>query len=130
MLDQLQRGGPFVVFVGAGASAMPPSRLPTWTEFNDLLLECLCDLLAEFSDNRQPTAKMLAIFRARRDQTRFFAPDFQAQLIEEEIGADYFRVWQSLDTEIYGPVHAALAELARLGRLAAVVTTNFDRLID
>lgn len=130
MLDQLQRGGPFVVFVGAGASAMPPSRLPTWTEFNDLLLECLCDLLAEFSDNRQPTAKMLAIFRARRDQTRFFAPDFQAQLIEEEIGADYFRVWQSLDTEIYGPVHAALAELARLGRLAAVVTTNFDRLIE
>jgi NAD-dependent SIR2 family protein deacetylase len=120
----------FVAFVGAGASALPPSNLPTWTEFNDLLLEQLCERLARYSDGRQPTDQILAVFRARRDGSRFFAPDFQAQLMEEEVGLDYFRVWQSLDTDVYGPVHAALAELAVRGRLAAIITTNFDRLIE
>jgi hypothetical protein len=121
---------PFVAFVGAGASAMPPSRLPTWKGFNDLLLECLCERLNEYSSNRQPTAEMLAAFRERRDKTNFLAPDFQAQIMEEQVGADYFAVWQSLDTNVFGPVHAGLAELASRGRLAAVVTTNFDRLIE
>ena len=121
---------PFVAFVGAGASALPPSRLPTWKGFNNLLLETLCERLNEYSSNQQPTAEMLEMFRARRDQTRFLAPDFQAQLMEEEIGADYFSVWQSLETRASGPVHAGLAELAVRGRLTAIVTTNFDQLIE
>jgi NAD-dependent SIR2 family protein deacetylase len=130
-LDDLIHGDQaFVVFVGAGASAMPPSNLPTWNEFNSLLLESLSKRLAAYSRNRQPTDEMLALFRSRRDDTRFFAPDFQAQLIEEEVGQDYFRVWQSLETEVYGPVHGGLAELASRGKLAAVITTNFDRLIE
>jgi hypothetical protein len=108
---------------------LPPSNLPTWTQFNDLLLESLGDRVAAYSSQRQPTGQIVAAFRARRD-TGFFSPDFQAQLMEDEIGADYFRVWQSLDTDAFGPVHAAVGELARRSRLAAVVTTNFDRLIE
>jgi hypothetical protein len=130
MRDLVQGHDLFVVFVGAGASALPPSKLPTWTEFNNQLLECLCEVLAKYSRNRQPTEEMLSLFRGRRDKTHFFASDFQAQLMEEEIGLDYFRVWQSLETDVYGPVHAGLAELASRGRLAAVITTNFDQLIE
>lgn len=129
-MNLIHKNEPFVAFVGAGVSALPPSSLPTWTEFNNLLLECLCERLAEYSQNRQPTDEMLSTFRQRRDQTRFLAPDFQAQLIEEEVGPRYFKVWQSLETNAYGPVHAALAELSEKGRLAAIVTTNFDRLIE
>lgn len=121
---------PFIAFVGAGASAIPPSQLPTWFQFNDLLLECLCDGLAAYSNNRQPTDEMLAAFKERRNRTPFFPPDFQAQLMEEEVGADYFHVWQSLETDVYGPVHEGLAELASQGRLSAIITTNFDRLIE
>ncbi len=112
MIGVLAAGEPFVAFVGAGASALPPASLPTWTQFNNLLLQSLAERLAEYSGNRQPTAQMLATFRALRDTTGFFAPDFQAQLIEEEIGAEYFRVWQSLESDRPGPVHAGLAELA------------------
>jgi hypothetical protein len=130
MLGILHGQGAFVAFVGAGASALPPSKLPTWTGFNNLLLECLCERLNEYASNRQPTAEMLEAFRVLRDVTGFFAPDFQAQLMEEEVGADYFRVWQSLETDAYGPVHAGLAELAATGRMAAIITTNFDRLIE
>ena len=130
MIDLARSKNPFIAFVGAGASALPPSKLPTWNEFNDLLLESLCEQLAEYSMNRQPTSDMLSMFRERRDKTSFFAPDFQAQLMEEEAGSDYFRVWQSLETDVYGPVHTGLADLASRGRLAAIITTNFDRLIE
>jgi hypothetical protein len=50
-------------------------------------------------------------FRERRDRTDFLAPDFQAQLMEEEVGTDYFNVWQSLETSVFGPAHANLDEL-------------------
>src|SRR5262245_34255258 len=130
MLDLVESKEPFVAFVGAGASAIAPSSLPTWSQFNSLLLEALCNALAAFSGNRQPTNEMLESFRWRRDRTEFFSPDFQAQLMEEEVGADYFAVWQSIDSGVYGPVHAGLAELAAQRRLAAIVTTNFDQLTE
>jgi hypothetical protein len=130
MIDLLNQVEPFVAFVGAGASALPPSNRPTWNGFNSLLLECLCERVRDFSRDRQPTSDILSQLKARRDGTRFFSPDFQAQLMEEEVGPDYFLVWQSLETAVYGPAHAQLAELAARGRLAAIVTTNFDRLIE
>ncbi len=130
MLTTLQQQTPFVAFVGAGASAIPPSFLPSWNGFNNLLLECLCERLAAFSDNRQPTDDMLARFQERRDETQFFAPDFQAQLMEEEIGGDYFKVWQSLETDQYSPVHTGLTQLATQNQLAAIITTNFDCLLE
>lgn len=130
MLDLLTGGTPFAAFVGAGASAIPPSNLPTWNGFNNLLLESLCEQLGKYSGGRQPTAEILSMLRARRDNTRFFSPDFQAQLIEDQLGADYFRVWQSLESTAVSPAHEALAELCVRGRLAAIVTTNFDRLIE
>ncbi len=128
--SQLGLETPFVAFVGAGASAIEPSHLPTWSAFNRLVLDALCSRLDQFSRERQPTAQMLQTMLSRRDTTRFLTPDFQAQLIEEEVGADYFAVWQSLPATAFGPVHAALAVLAREGRLAAIVTTNFDTLIE
>lgn len=121
---------PFVAFVGAGASALPPSCLPTWRGFNTLVLEALCERLATFSRDRQPTDRILESFRSRRDGTQYLTPDFQAQLMEEEVGGEYFRVWQSLQGGAFGPVHAALAELHARGLLAAVITTNFDCLIE
>jgi len=121
---------PLVIFVGAGASALPPSSLPGWTDFNSVLLECLGEQVSLYSRDRQPMEHLLAAIKERRDTTSFLPPDFQAQLMEEEIGADYFRVWQSLDTDVYGPVHAGIAELAAMGRVAAIVTTNFDRLLE
>lgn len=123
-------GDRWVAFLGAGASRGAPSFLPTWSEFNTLVLKELCDRLAEFSRNRQPTEQILEALRHRRDTTQFFSPDFQAQLMEEEVGEAYFRVWQSLDGAEFGPIHAGLAELASHGRLAAIITTNFDRLIE
>ena len=130
MIDGWAADEPFVMFVGAGASAVGASRLPTWTEFNDLLLECLCESIDDFSENRQPTDSMLQSFRDKRDKASYLSPDFQAQLMEDEIGPDYFRVWQSLESKAFGPVHRGFVRLAQEGKLAAIITTNFDRLIE
>jgi len=93
----------------AGVVGRPP--------FNSWIISyCrLSDRLGEHNGNRQPTAAMLQVFPARRQGGRFFAPDFQAQLIEE-VGADYFRVWQSIDTDVDGP-HTRWLGRAGLPRL-------------
>jgi len=46
------------------------------------------------------------------------------------IGPDYFRVLQALDAEEWNGCHAAIAALAKAGLVAAIVTTNFDRLLE
>lgn len=42
----------------------------------------------------------------------------------------YFQVLQSLDIDIINDGHDGIAALATAGKLKAVVTTNFDRLIE
>ena len=53
-----------------------------------------------------------------------------AQLMEEQAGLDYFRVLESLDTEAGNENHSLIAALASSGVVRAVVTTNFDRLLE
>jgi len=83
---------PLVTFVGASASALPPSALPGWIEFNPTLLECLGEQVALYIRNRQPVDELFAAIKERRDTTSFLPPDLQSQLMEEEIGEDYFRL--------------------------------------
>ena len=40
-------GTPTTIFVGAGASSIPPTSLPTWHRFTTLLLEVLLDRVAD-----------------------------------------------------------------------------------
>ena len=66
----------------------------------------------------------------RRETAAAAQPDLQAQLAEESLGEHYFAVFEPLDIETWNDGHAAIAALASTGLLRAVVTTNFDRLIE
>ena len=66
----------------------------------------------------------------RRELAHVAQPDFQAQLAEESFGERYFAVFEPLDIETWNDGHAAVAALVRTGLVCAVVTTNFDRLIE
>jgi hypothetical protein len=66
----------------------------------------------------------------RRNKTPYFAPDYMADIIAEEVGMDYFKVVQALDAEETNACHRAVAALAKAGIVRAVVTTNFDRLLN
>ena len=73
---------------------------------------------------------MLELVLERRDTAAAAQPDLQAQLAEESLGEHYFAVFEPLDIETWNDGHAAVAALAATGLLRAVVTTNFDRLIE
>jgi tetratricopeptide (TPR) repeat protein len=107
----------------------PPSSLPNWYSINEVILESLARRLEAFSGPEFGSAVLRQLI-ATRDENRYFFPDYQAQIIEDECGPGYFRVLQALDADAWNANHAALAALARAGLAAAIVTTNFDRLIE
>jgi hypothetical protein len=72
---------------------------------------------------------LMAVIDAMRTAGRV-PPDYQAQLIEEMCGDRYFRALQSLDVDTINAGHDGIAALAAAGALKAVVTTNFDQLIE
>jgi hypothetical protein len=67
-----------------------------------------------------------AVVARRRDSTPFLKPDLQAQLLEDEIGDDYFTALASVDSMNVNSAHKLIAELARQRRVGAIITTNFD----
>src|SRR5262249_4252653 len=114
---------------GAGISMAPPASLPGWWDFNEAVLHALADRLIQHT-SKLWTGRRLADLLERRRALRAFTPDFLAQVMEEEVSADSFRVLEALDAEQWNAGHAAVAALAKIGVLRAVVTTNFDRLIE
>jgi tetratricopeptide (TPR) repeat protein/NAD-dependent SIR2 family protein deacetylase len=119
-----------VVFAGAGLSVANPSALPGWRDLNSAFLDALCMRLAVYTDHEVGGPRLHEWLVARRDEKDVLAPDFQAQLAEDECGADYFRIFQVLDIDAWNDGHAALAALAGAGLLRALITTNFDRLAE
>ena len=118
-----------VVVAGAGLSMGPPSSLPGWTAINDAFLESLAGRVAEHTDG-EAGVDVLQFILERREQAAAAQPDLQAQLAEESLGEHYFAVFAPLDIETWNDGHAAIAALATTGLVRAVVTTNFDRLIE
>ena len=125
--DARQHG--LVVVAGAGLSMGPPSSLPGWTEINDAFLESLAMRLARHTEFKVGY-DVLGLVLERRETAAAAQPDLQAQLAEESLGEHYFALFEPLDIETWNDGHAALAAIAATGLLRAVVTTNFDRLIE
>ena len=128
-VGQAAREHGLVVLAGAGLSMGPPSSLPGWTAINDAFLESLAMCLALHTDG-QVGYDVLEFVLGRRDTAAAAQPDLQAQLAEESLGEHYFQLFEPLDIETWNDGHAAVAALARTGVVRAVVTTNFDRLIE
>ena len=108
---------------------LAPTSLPSWWAFNEAVLQALAGRLAE-ATNQQFSEARLAVLLSRRERHKSFTPDFMAQLMEEEAGTAYFRVLEVLDTEEINENHNLVAALAGAGVVRAVVTTNFDRLLE
>lgn len=118
-----------VLMAGAGVSGAVPSSLPGWYGINSMIVSALSERIDAYIGKPSYTAKVRAAIDARRNDNGF-PPDYQAQILEENCGADYFRALQSLDVDACNSAHEAIAWLAKHGVLAAIVTTNFDRLIE
>jgi SIR2-like domain len=128
-LDDFARQGEVVVLAGAGVSAGKPTSLPGWKPLNAAIVEALRHRLESALERPDWLAQVGALVDAERGADRF-PPEYQAQLIEEMCGERYFRALQALDIDVVNAGHDGIAALASAGALKAVVTTNFDRLIE
>lgn len=118
-----------VLLAGAGVSAGKPSALPGWYATNRAIAEVLALRLETALGRPGWLAAVLPLIHERREAGGF-PPDYQAQLIEERCGERYFRALTALDVATFNGGHAGIAALAAGGAVRAVVTTNFDRLIE
>ncbi len=124
--DQAKKG--LVIFCGAGVSMVPPTCLPSWWQMNAEVIRALCLQVTDYVSSEKADTWAQAI-NERRDSRRF-PPEFQAELITKHFGHAYFDVLACLDGDTPNTVHLAIAELAKAGHVRAVITTNFDRVLE
>lgn len=113
-------------FIGAGISMIPPSCLPSWWQVNHIIL----DSLAGESSSIVPEVKDLAELIKKHEEEGKLPPEFVAEIITDRIGESYFEVLQGLEGDTPNRAHLWLATLAKAGFLRAIITTNFDTLIE
>jgi hypothetical protein len=128
-LEAAARDGSLVVFAGAGISAGPPASLPGWKPLNAAIFRALRLRLETGLGRKDWLGQIESYLDSERGADRF-PPDYQAQVIEEMCGDRYFRALQALDVQATNAAHEGIADLAAAGAIRAVVTTNFDRLIE
>lgn len=127
LTEARERG--IVIMAGAGTSAAPPSSLPGWYRLNEMIVDALSDEVERYLGLPGYTNELRRKVHARRTDDQF-PPDYQAQILEEACEDDYFRALQTLDVGATNSAHAGIARLAKHGVVRAIVTTNFDRLIE
>lgn len=118
-----------VILAGAGVSSNPPSALPGWLALNDAIAGVLADRVGSAVGKTAWTTSVADLLATRR-RTGAFPPEYQAQILEEVCGLTYFDALTTLDVTQYNQAHDGIAALAQAGALRAIVTTNFDRLIE
>jgi hypothetical protein len=128
-LDEFAGQGRILIFAGAGVSAGKPSSLPGWYRLNEQIMFALRMRLEAGVERERWLAEVVSSVDSLR-KTCHFPPDYQAQLTEEMCGERYFRALQALDVDIVNNGHRGIAALAAGGAVSAIVTTNFDRLIE
>ena len=106
-----------------------PAAVPSWNPLNESIFHALRGRLAAGMEKPGVLEPLESSVTDAREGEQF-PPDYQAQLIEEMCGIRYFQGLQALDIEHGNAAHEAIAALAAGGALRAVVTTNFDRLIE
>ncbi|MCG3124366.1 MAG: hypothetical protein GIKADHBN_02829 [Phycisphaerales bacterium] len=130
LVDAARRGN-VVILAGAGVSADKPANLPGWKPLNRAIARALRTRLEAGIERKGWLTAVEESLDHGRESNRF-PPDYQAQILEEVAGERYFRALQSLDVgrDAVNRSHDGIAAIAAAGALRAVITTNFDRLIE
>ena len=126
LIDNIQNG--LVIFCGAGVSMVEPTCLPSWWQMNEQVVLALSSQIVPFSGEKM-AADFAKQINTRRNNKRF-PPEFQAEIISKHYGSSYFKVLKCLDGNEPNVVHLGIAELARSGYVRAIITSNFDRLLE
>lgn len=106
----------------------PPTNLPSWRDFNRLVVRGLADVAAPILSESLANRAADLIFTRHAEEK--LPPEYQAQVLAEFLHRRYFEVIRHLDSDRPNATHLAIAWLARLGYVRAILTTNFDRVLE
>ena len=113
----------FIVIAGSGISKASPSNLPSWWDYNMILLEELNKSAAKvLPEEEQPLTGNLMEYLPVVSVSDF--------LMRGAMGNGYYPLLKILEGTRPNNIHYGLAELANRNRLKAIITTNFDTLIE
>jgi tetratricopeptide (TPR) repeat protein len=123
---EASKRGKLAILAGAGISKQAPAYVPGWEEFNAVLLRGIKDRASAFAGGHP------VVDRALERLTLDLVPKqvFSQKLVDSFAGGAYFPLLDVLDGREPNANHRALAELAERGSLRAIITTNFDTLIE
>lgn len=128
-LKAIAQRGKLVLFVGAGVSQAAPTNLPDWWTLNREVVHAIAGRVQAMT-GKDYVADLAQAVLDRREKANRFPPDFQAQIIEEEAGTTYFEVLRVLDSPYPNDSHLKIAQMAKMGSVRVIITTNFDRMIE
>lgn len=114
--SKLTREKRLVFFVGAGISKPQPSNLPLGKELVNHVLDC-------FSDSEDEKQILLR-------EAENLRPEALLQIIGEEVGEQVFDVWNILKKGKPNVIHHFLAKALSKDWIEAILTTNFDCLLE
>ena len=124
MLQNAVEKKSLVVVAGAGISVAAPSNLPSWWEFNKLLIDGIKSKTIELLPDAASLVQPIEIGE------RLPVESISDFFVRSIAGDSYFPLLTLLNAAKPNINHKILAELARQGIISAIVTTNFDTLIE
>ncbi|QNU67681.1 tetratricopeptide repeat protein [Ruminiclostridium herbifermentans] len=113
-----------IIVAGAGISAAPPSNLPSWWEFNKLIVDEIKSQTIRLLPESDPLVKPIEIGDMLPVEC---VSDF---FVNSIAGESYFPLLTLLNSAQPNFNHRSIVELAKRGIVSSIVTTNFDTLIE
>lgn len=113
-----------VIIAGAGISKDPPSDLPSWSEYNVAILKAINELAKLELKYKND---LLDLNDIDKYIPTICLSDF---VVRHAMGMAYFPLLEVLEGARPNNNHYALAQLAKGGKIHAIITTNFDTLIE
>ncbi len=116
--------GNIVVFAGAGISKDSPANIPDWNKYNNLLINEIGRMGSDYLGEPENIL-------GEEDYSHVLSLTSLSDFIFDYIAGDaYFPLLKILDGAQPNSHHLLLASLAKAKKIKAIVTTNFDTLIE
>lgn len=115
----------YVVIAGAGISMAAPANLPSWWQYNKKIVDEIKKQACDFCPEAVEWINKIDI-----GENGIAVQCLSELIVNEGAGDSYFTLLELLNAKNPNANHFALAELARKGCISAIVTTNFDTLIE
>jgi tetratricopeptide (TPR) repeat protein len=114
---------PLIIIAGAGISKDAPTNLPNWWEFNSTIVESIKKTALKQCPSAEGIIDLI-------DINALPVQSISDIIFRQAAGNSYFGILRFLEGVAPNANHFAISELAKRREIKAVITTNFDTMIE